>query len=151
MSKIRVNIRKQFPCTAAQLYPLLAEHETLGKCFFPIASFTRIRDGHEGRNSEGSVRKITMAGIVPFYETYTRVIANERLEYVVSGILPMKNHLSVMAITPTESGCELHYTSQFDGTFPGIAAVFGPSLTLAMHYAFYRLAAEVSRTMVTAK
>lgn len=139
MSKIRVDIHRDFACSCDELFCFLSEHESLGKLFAPAARFKRLSDGLTGRNTVGSAREITVLGVVKFVETYTKVEPGQCLEYTVSGRAPIKNHLSVMSITPTHQGCALRYTSSYDGRFPLAAFFITPGLRWVMQFGFHRL------------
>lgn len=143
MSKIRVDITRNYECSAETLFDFLSEHESLGALFAPFARFTRLNDGRASRNDVGSVRKISVMGVSSFLETYTRAEKPSRLEYVVSKSPLIKNHQSIMEITSNGSGSTLRYTSAFDGTLPLAAFFIGNGLGLMMQYAFNKLPAAL--------
>lgn len=144
MSQVHVDIKQDFNCSVEVLYAIVSEHESLAKIFEPFASFQRLRDGQAGRNDVGSVRKIIVLGVFPFLETYTKAVPNQRLEYVLSGIPPVRQHVSTMTLTPKGQGCELRYTSDMTIIIPLAKWVVQPTLAFVMKTGFKRLAKQFS-------
>ena len=81
----------------------------------------RIKEGETEPNGVGSVRQLSAKGLMPFEETVTEAIPNERIEYRVTKGTPLKNHLGVMVFSSTGEGrSHLDYTITFDAAVPGL-------------------------------
>ena len=114
-----------------KVFAYLAEHENLGVVFAPM-KVERLRDGDSERNGVGSVRKLSLKGLLPFEETVTGVVPNERIEYRISKGSPLKSHFGVMRFTPTPAGgTHLDYTITFDA-LPGVAQAVAAILRKAV-------------------
>ena len=120
-----------FDVPVERLYAHLSDHENLE----PLLGLdiTRIQEGETEPNGVGSVRRLSSKGLMPFEETVTEAIPNERIEYRVTKGTPLKNHLGVMVFSSTGEGrSHLDYTITFDTAVPGldklIAAGVGRSL-----------------------
>lgn len=117
MAMQKIEINQDFPQPVNELFSYLAEHENLALLFAP-AKVTRVRDGKDSRNGEGSARllKIPLAPVIE--ETNTRVIDNEHIEYRITNKTPLKNHLGVMEFSAKGAGSHLHYTIVFESRIP---------------------------------
>jgi hypothetical protein len=90
----------------------------------------RIKEGDTEPNGVGSVRKLSVKGLMPFEETVTEAIPNERIEYRVTKGTPLRNHLGVMVFSSTGTGgSHLDYTITFDALVPGLDRVIAAGLT----------------------
>ena len=126
-----LNYEQDYAAPPEKVFAYLAEHENLGVVFAPM-KVERLRDGDSERNGVGSVRKLSLKGLLPFEETVTGVVPNERIEYRISKGSPLKSHFGVMRFTPTPAGgTHLDYTITFDA-LPGVAQAVAAILRKAV-------------------
>ncbi len=92
----------EFDAPVERTYAWFSEHSNL-KTLFGI-DVERIKEGDTDPNGVGSVRKLSLKGIMPFEETVTEAIPNERIEYRVTKGTPLRNHLGVMVFSTTGDG-----------------------------------------------
>lgn len=118
----RINIHQDFAIPVEKLFAYLAEHENLETIFHPT-KIRRIADGQWARNGIGSAREMRALGGPAFVETVTDYRENELIEYRITRGSPLKNHIGVMRFSSTPTGSHLHYTIEFEGRLPLIAAV----------------------------
>lgn len=117
----KIVIDKHFNQPVEDLFAFLSDHNQLGKIFAP-AKVRRIKDGTDGVNGTGSVRRLAIPGSPAFEETVIECIPNRRIVYRISRGSPMRNHEGVMTFAKDgERTSHLHYTIQFDSVVPGLA------------------------------
>ncbi len=81
---------------------------------------------------------------MPFEETVTEAVPNERIEYRVTKGTPLRNHLGVMVFSSTgDGGSHLDYTITFDAAVPGLAAVVAAGLKRGIRRGFPKIAREL--------
>ena len=125
----RLVFDQDFTLPVERVYAYLAEHEHLGILFAPI-KVERLSDGTDSRNGVGSSRKMSLAGQLPFVETTTEAVLNERIAYKITKGSPLKNHHGVMEFSPLPTGgSHLHYAIEFGSKIPGVDVVVGKALT----------------------
>lgn len=118
-----VHVEHTFTQPVERVFAFLAEHENLGSIFSPLR-VERANDGQTERNGVGSARRLSFFGLMPFIETVTAVVPNERIVYTITKGGPMKNHEGVMAFSSTSGGgSHLDYRIRFGSAVPGLAAV----------------------------
>ena len=119
----RLVFDQDFTLPVERVFDYLAEHENLGVLFAPI-SVARLNDGTDSRNGAGSARTLTLAGQLPFVETVTESIPNERIVYKITKGSPLKNHQGVMEFASLPNGgSRLHYVIEFGSKLPGVDVV----------------------------
>lgn len=132
-------MQQTFNAPVERLYAHLAEHENLGSLFG--IKVERLKDGDTERNGEGSVRKLSVFGALPFEETVTLAIPNERIEYRITKGSPLKNHHGRMVFSSTGTGgSHLDYTIDFDAAVPGLAPVVAAGLNRKVGASLAKLA-----------
>ena len=123
-----VHVTHDFGAPVERVYAYLAEHENLSALFG--IRVERVRDGATERNGVGSCRRLSFFGLLPFEETVTEVVPNERIVYRITRGSPMRGHEGVMAFTPTGSGgTHLDYRIKLGSAVPGLAFVISRVLT----------------------
>jgi uncharacterized protein YndB with AHSA1/START domain len=123
-----VRVQKDFAAPPERVFSYLSENDNLGVLFAP-ARVEHIRDGEDGRTGVGSVRRLSFWGLLPFEETVTEVVPNERIEYEITKGSPMRHHHGEMRFTPTGAGgTHLEYEIQLDAAVPGLAAAVATQL-----------------------
>jgi uncharacterized protein YndB with AHSA1/START domain len=127
-----VRVQKDFAAPPERVFAHLSENDNLGVLFAP-ARVEHARDGEDGRTGVGSVRRLSFWGLLPFEETVTDVVPNERIEYEITKGSPMRDHHGTMRFTPTGSGgTHLEYEITFDSAVPGLAPVVAMQLRRAL-------------------
>jgi uncharacterized protein YndB with AHSA1/START domain len=128
-----------FDVPVERLYAHLSDHENLE----PLLGLdiTRIKEGDTEPNGVGSVRKLSAKGLMPFEETVTDAIPNERIEYRVTKGTPLKNHLGVMVFSSTGDGrSHLDYTITFDTAVPGLDKLIAKGIGRSLRRGFPKAA-----------
>lgn len=124
-----VHVEHDFTQPVERVFAFLAEHENLGLIFAPLRT-VRVRDGEAERNGVGSTRRLSLFGLMPFDETVTAVVPNERIVYTITKGGPMRDHEGVMAFTGRAGGgSRLDYRIRFSSPVPGLAAVVQRAVT----------------------
>lgn len=123
----RIDIEKRFPFSVEKLFAHLSEHEHLAELFKP-AKVSRLRNGDHDRNGVGSVRKLRVGPGPSFEETVTAFEENRLIEYRITRGSPLRNHFGRMQFAADGDGSRLHYTIEFEGKVPGLAAIIRPVL-----------------------
>ena len=137
-----VRLQKDFTAPVERVFAYLSEHENLGILFAP-ARVKRIRDGDTERNGAGSARRLSFWGLLPFEETVTALVPNERIEYEITKGSPMRDHHGTLEFTPTGAGgTHLDYTIVFDSAVPGLAAAVAANLRRSVAKGLARADAE---------
>lgn len=123
-----LHFEQDFSAPPERVFAYLAEHENLSNVFAPMR-IERVCDGDSERNGVGSVRRLSLFGALPFEETITAVVPNERIEYRITKGSPLRGHFGVMKFSPTATGgTHLDYTITFDAALPGVAPLVGAIL-----------------------
>lgn len=119
-----VHVTHDFSAPVERVYAYLAEHENLSALFG--IRVERVRDGETERNGVGSCRKLSFFGLLPFEETVTEVVPNERIVYRITRGSPMRGHEGVMAFSPggrDGTGTHLDYRIKLGSAVPGLALI----------------------------
>jgi len=122
-----VHVTHEFSAPVERVFAYLAEHENLAQLFGTRVA--RVRDGASERNGVGSCRRLSFWGLLPFEETVTELVPNERIVYRITKGSPMREHEGAMAFSPTGAGgTRLDYRIHFGSPVPGLAAVVARAL-----------------------
>jgi len=117
-----VHVEHDFAQPVERIFAFLAEHENLS-AIFPTR-VERVRDGETERNGVGSCRRLSFHGLLPFEETVTEVLPNERIVYRITKGTPMRDHEGVMTFSAkADGGSHLDYRIRFGSPVPGLAAI----------------------------
>lgn len=123
-----VHVTQDFSASVERVYAHLAEHENLGPLFGTRVE--RVRDGATERNGVGSCRRLSFNGLLPFEETVTEAIPNERIVYRITKGTPIREHEGVMAFSSTANGgTYLDYRIKLGSPIPGLTAIVSLVLT----------------------
>ncbi|HEX6391588.1 MAG TPA: SRPBCC family protein [Solirubrobacteraceae bacterium] len=124
----RLSFSHDYAQPVERVFDFLAEHENLS-VIFP-GKVTRVRDGEDGtRNGVGSTRALSMGPGPKVIETNTVVVPNERIEYKITGGVPVKHHYGTMVFTPRpDGGTHLQYDIELDLHVPGAGGAIGALL-----------------------
>ena len=138
-----VRVQKDLAAPPERVFAYLSENDNLGVLFAP-ARVEHIKDGDEGRTGVGSVRKLSFWGFLPFEETVTESVPNQRIEYEITKGSPMRDHHGTMAFSPTGAGgTHLDYTITLDSAVPGLAPVVAAQLRRALTKGLAKVDAEL--------
>ena len=131
-----------FDAPVERVYAYFSEHSNL-KTVFGV-DVERIAEGETEPNGVGSVRKLSVKGLMPFEETVTEAIPNERIEYRITKGTPLRNHLGVMVFSSTGEGrSHLDYTITFDAAVPGLDRAIAAGLGRSLRRGFPKAAREL--------
>ena len=131
-----------FEAPVERVYAYFSEHSNL-KTIFGV-DVERIAEGETEPNGVGSVRKLSVKGLMPFEETVTEAIPNERIEYRITKGTPLRNHLGVMVFSSTGEGrSHLDYTITFDAAVPGLDRAIAAGLGRSLRRGFPKAAREL--------
>jgi uncharacterized protein YndB with AHSA1/START domain len=123
-----VHVEHDFALPVERAFAFLAEHENLG-VIFPTR-VERVRDGETERNGVGSCRRLSFSGLLPFEETVTEVVPNERIVYRITRGTPLRGHEGVMTFSSLPNGgSHLDYRIRLASPVPGLAAIVKRALT----------------------
>ncbi len=123
-----VQVEQDFALPVERVFAFLAEHENLG-IIFPTR-IERVRDGETERNGVGSCRRLSFSGLLPFEETVTEVVPNERIVYRITKGTPLRGHQGTMVFSAKPNGgSHLDYRIRLASPLPGLAAVVKLALT----------------------
>jgi uncharacterized protein YndB with AHSA1/START domain len=123
-----VHVTQDFSAPVDRVYAHLAEHENLGPLFGTRVQ--RVRDGDTERNGVGSCRRLSFNGLLPFEETVTEAVPNERIVYRITKGTPIREHEGVMVFTSTGGGgTHLDYRIKLGSPIPGLTALLSVVLT----------------------
>jgi uncharacterized protein YndB with AHSA1/START domain len=122
-----VHVTHDFRAPVERVFAYLAEHENLATLFG--TRIERVRDGETERNGVGSCRRLSFYGLLPFEETVTELVPDERIVYRITKGSPMRDHEGTMAFTSAgNGGTHLDYRIRFGSAVPGLAPVVAGAL-----------------------
>jgi uncharacterized membrane protein len=98
MAREQVEITHEFDAPVERVFDHLGEHENLGPLFG--IRVERLRSGDVDRNGVGSVRRLSLRGLLPFEETITAYRPNELIEYRITKGTPLRDHLGTLNFEP---------------------------------------------------
>ena len=120
MTLSHVHVSHDFRAPVDRVFAYLAEHENLAELFGTRVE--RVRDGDTERNGVGSCRRLSFNGLLPFEETVTEMVPNERIVYRITKGSPMRDHEGTMTFATTGGGgTRLDYRIRFGSPVPGLA------------------------------
>jgi uncharacterized protein YndB with AHSA1/START domain len=135
-----VHVERDFEQPVERVFAHLAEHEHLTAIFAPLR-VERVRDGETERNGVGSCRRLSLFGLLPFEETVTAVVPNERIVYRITKGGPMRDHEGTMTFSPRpDGGSHLDYRIRFGSAVPGLAPVVKRAVTRSIATGLRRVA-----------
>ncbi len=138
-----LHFQQDFAAPPEKVFAHLAEHENLNTIFAPM-KVERVSDGDSERNGVGTVRRLSLFGALPFEETTTGVVPNERIEYRITKGSPLRHHFGVMRFEPLpDGGTHLDYTITFDAAVPGVAQLVGVILKRSVTDGLAKSAVEI--------
>lgn len=122
MAHEQVDITHDFDAPVERVFDHLGEHENLGPLFG--IRVQRLRSGEVDRNGVGSVRKLSLRGLLPFEETITAYRPNELIEYRITKGTPLKDHLGTLRFEPlSDARSRLRWQISIEGPAPIVKPV----------------------------
>jgi len=111
-----ITIQQKFEAPVNEVFAKLSDHEAFGKiCGI---SMLRTKEGDDGANGLGSIRKISIGPLPSFEETITQFSKDELIEYKITKGSPIKNHIGRLKFSE-QAGCTvLDYTIELESKIP---------------------------------
>ena len=127
MAMYRIEIDETFDIPRRKVFALFADHHRFGKLLGAPAK--RIRDSHQADpNGIGSVRKIGI-GPVGLEETVTNFEPDSLIEYTITSMSPIRNHLGRIRFEDTSEGrTRVNYCISFEDIVPFTGKVVSKAL-----------------------
>ncbi len=115
MSQHKVTLGHYFRAPIEKVFDALADHARFGQIW--PGSTTRIREGHDTPNGEGSIRQMRQ-GLVVFEETTITYQRPNVIEYTITKGTPLRNHHGRIELAADDSGTRMHYVIQYECLIP---------------------------------
>ncbi|MBE0486994.1 SRPBCC family protein [Marinobacter sp.] len=117
MATYHIEINETFDVPRRKVFALFADHQRFGKMLG--APVKRIKDSDQADpNGLGSVRKIGI-GPLSLEETVLNFEPDTLIEYAITSMSPIKNHLGRIRFSETPDGqTQLNYTITFEDIVP---------------------------------
>ncbi|AMQ90278.1 MULTISPECIES: SRPBCC family protein [Marinobacter] len=117
MAMYTIEINETFNVPRKKVFALFADHQRFGKMLG--APVKRIKDSDQADpNGLGSVRKIGI-GPLSLEETVLNFEPDTLIEYAITSMSPIKNHLGRIRFSETPDGqTQLNYTITFEDIVP---------------------------------
>lgn len=117
MASYTIDIEETFDVPRNRVFALFADHSRFGKLLG--APVKRIKDSEQADpNGLGSVRRLGI-GPLGLEETIIRFEPDSVIEYTVTSLSPIRNHLGRIRFNDVASGgTRVHYTITFEDRVP---------------------------------
>lgn len=127
MAMYRIEIDETVDVPRRKVFALFADHHRFGKLLG--APVKRIKDSHQADpNGIGSVRRIGI-GPVGLEETVTNFEPDSLIEYTITSMSPIRNHLGRIRFEDTPEGkTRVSYTISFEDRLPFTGKVVSAAL-----------------------
>ncbi|HLT14883.1 SRPBCC family protein [Marinobacter sp. SS5-14b] len=127
MASYTIEINETFDVPRTRVFALFADHHRFGKMIG--APVKRIKDSDQADpNGVGSVRKIGI-GPLSLEETVLGFEPDSLIEYAITSLSPIKNHLGRIRFSDTQEGqTRVQYTITFDDIVPFSGKVVSSAL-----------------------
>lgn len=127
MAMYRIEIDETVDVPRRKVFALFADHHRFGKLLG--APVKRIKDSHQADpNGIGSVRRIGI-GPVGLEETVTNFEPDSLIEYTITSMSPIRNHLGQIRFEETPEGkTRVNYTISFEDIVPFTGKVVSTAL-----------------------
>ena len=121
-----INMQQTFNAPVKEVFGVLSDHQKFGKiCGIKMQ---RTKDGDDGANGLGSVRKIIMGPLPSFEETITDFVPNELIEYKITRGGPIKNHIGTLKFSEQNKKTVLNYTIKLESKIPFTTGIIKSAL-----------------------
>lgn len=127
MASYTIEIKETFDVPRSRVFALFADHKRFGELLG--APIKRIKDSDQADpNGIGSVRKIGI-GPIGLEETILSFEPDSLIEYTISSLSPIKNHIGRIRFDDTPDGLtQISYTIRFDDIVPFTGKVVSTTL-----------------------
>lgn len=130
MASYTIEIQEQYDLPRESVFKLFADHNRLGGILG--APIKRIKDSDQADpNGLGSVRKIGI-GPISLEETIIAFEPDALIEYTVTSMSPIRNHLGRMRFDELNGKTVVNYTIRFDDLVPLSGRVISMGLEQAI-------------------
>lgn len=137
MASYSLEIEESFDLPREQVFALFADHQRLGQVLG--APMKRIRDSDQADpNGVGSVRKVGI-GPLGLKETVTRFEQDSLIEYTVTSVSPIRNHLGRIRFDENNGRTQVYYSIRFDEVVPLTGKVVKSALEQAIRKGMKRV------------
>jgi uncharacterized protein YndB with AHSA1/START domain len=126
----RVDVTHEYALPPERVYACLEDHANFQPLFG--AQVRRVRDGESSPNGTGSVRALRIGPLPWFEETIVEAVEPSLIRYQITRGTPLRDHEGVITLTPTETGCRVHYVIEFGTAVPGLGKIAQVGLTRAV-------------------
>ena len=142
MSLKTINIHQEFNAPLDQVFSTISDHEKFGKiCGIKM---TRTKNGDDGKNGLGSVRRIDIGRLPSFEETITKFVPNELIQYKITKGSPIKNHVGELKFTEANGNAILDYTIQLESKIPFTSGLIKSALQSGISKGLHKYATTLS-------
>jgi len=121
-----INMQQKFNAPVKEVFEVLSDHQKFGKiCGI---NMQRTKEGDDGANGLGSVRKIGIGPLPSFEETITGFVPNEFIQYKITQGSPIKNHVGELKFSELEGTTTLDYTIELESKIPFTSSIIKNAL-----------------------
>lgn len=140
MTQQSINMHFEFTQPLDKVFAELSDHERFGSiCGIKMR---RVKDGTDGANGLGSVRKINIGPLPSFEETITDFEPAKRIEYKITKGSPIKNHVGLLQFAETDTGCTLDYEIKLQSKIPMTTGIIAAALKNGISKGLQRYAVQ---------
>ena len=137
MASYTINIQKTLDVPRSKVFALFADHNRIGKVLG--APVKRIHDSDQADpNGVGSIRKVGL-GPLGLEETVTRFEPDNIIEYTITSVSPLRNHLGRILFSEKNGKTEVNYTITFEDVVPFTGKVVSVVLEQAIKKGMNRI------------
>ncbi|BES72411.1 hypothetical protein RE428_34290 [Marinobacter nanhaiticus D15-8W] len=130
MASYTIEIQEQYDLPRERVFQLFADHNQIGDILG--APVKRIKDSDQADpNGVGSVRKVGM-GPISLEETVIAFEPDALIEYTVTSMSPIRNHLGRIRFDELNGRTVVNYTIRFDDLIPFSGKVISVGLEQAI-------------------
>ncbi|WP_111497561.1 MULTISPECIES: SRPBCC family protein [Marinobacter] len=130
MASYTIEIQEQYDLPRERVFKLFADHNRIGGILG--APVKRIKDSDQADpNGLGSVRKVGI-GPIGLEETIIAFEPDSLIEYTVTSISPIRNHLGRLRFDDLNGQTVVNYTIRFDDLVPFSGRVISAGLEQAI-------------------
>jgi len=113
----QIELVQEIQAAVGQVWNILVDHERMPQ-WMPVREVVRRRPGTPDPNGVGAIRTLRGSGVV-VEERITSFKPCEKLEYVVTEGVPIRDHRGEIQLTPLAQGTRVCWRVQFRPLIPG--------------------------------
>ncbi len=116
--KHKIHFIQDYNTSVTRLFSFFSDHNRMGEVF--PAFIRRIKNSKEAKNINGiGSARLLIAFPVILQETVTQYIEPKLIEYRITSVSPLKNHIGTLNFTALgEQKSRLEYTIEFEALIP---------------------------------